>query len=483
MRESAQKQSQPSPTPSAPIARSTPASTHPLHDLQRSAGNRAVAGAMIKLPLRGVVHPVAAAMAESGVRFRVPSFERLKAAYTDKDLKIPEAVIKDRVAQLLGRMEYEGKLKSKDPVATIIAKIFPGKGVIDEVEFNKAIDVADRSRIYESVIEADTKVKPADKPKLKTAFGDAAKLVAKVEPDAKGMTEVFGGQAANAKSNYAATRKVLEDLATDMDPHVFTDYNLDDPEVSLGGFANHFLKKMHLLLSVAKVVDPKDTKATLIHEAAHFAKSSIKDHVYYEDAGFFELDEALKVNNAAHYEELPRRDSTMGTSNFAGKTFTPGVTAAGPPQNRDDKIKAAAEDYMRMAWDAAVDTHMFIRKLRKAYLGGNRRPFKDNEAIIIEISKLMDLTVHEQDKANAIVTTLDVTLSESIAGGVSYIKSFVGRVPYPSIAALWLSDDVVRDLLVTGAIAMYGQLLKNPARDKALVDWFESHYQAIPYIP
>src|SRR5690242_12114739 len=61
-------------------------------------------GATITLSGRGMTHPVAVAMRRPGVRFRVPSFDKLKSTYTDKDLKIPEAVVKARVTQLLERM-------------------------------------------------------------------------------------------------------------------------------------------------------------------------------------------------------------------------------------------------------------------------------------------------------------------------------------------------------------------------------------------
>ncbi len=116
--------------------------------LQRSVGNlRAgeIAGAepnpltvsaqsdpasTIDLPPSDVVHPVAATLADSTTRFRLPTFADLKDAYTNKSLKIPEAVIKDRVGELLDRMERDKRLKTKDPVPTILAKIFPGPGLI-----------------------------------------------------------------------------------------------------------------------------------------------------------------------------------------------------------------------------------------------------------------------------------------------------------------------------------------------------------------
>jgi hypothetical protein len=494
LRSFAQKQSPPHQTRPAGQARSAAAQPAPqrrepsILNLQRSVGNGAVqrmlrsqgSGAVIELPrLASFVHPVAASLARPGARFRVPSFANLKAAYTDKTLKIPEAVIKDRIGQLLGRMKREGRLKSADPVATIVAKIFPGPGKIDEAEFNKAIDVADRTKIYQSVVEADTKVKAADKPKLQTAMQDAADLVKKVEGDAAGLKQVFGAQDAAAKTCYAGARKVLEDLAKDLGSHVTTDYNLDDPEVSLGGFAIHSEQKMHLLLRVAQVDDPKDTKATVIHEATHFANASVDDQVYYANAGFFELDEASKVANAAHYEELPRRE--MKTSKFDKKTFTPGVTPGGGAVTREDKVKAATNRYLRMAWDAGVDAHMFIRGVRREYLAGNNKPFNDHKALILEISKLMDLTVHEQAAGKAIVTTLDVTLSESISRGVAIVGSLANSVPFPSPVGA-LTDIQLRDKIAAAAVTKYGELLKNAARDKALLDWLSGHFRILPSI-
>lgn len=489
MRDSASKQNAPAKTATAaPAASPASAPAHPLQDVQRSAGNQAIVRALesgqpvIRLPMRGMVHPVAAAMAAPGVRFRLPAFERLKGAYTDKDLKIPEAVIKDRVTRLLQRMEADGRLKSKDSVATIVSKIFPKAGVIDEAEFNKAIDVADRTRIYKDVLEADTVVRAAEEPALKTAFSDAGKLVAKVKGDTAGLKEVFGTKDADAKTIYDAIQKKLEDLSKSLGGHVFTDYNLDDPEVGLGGFARHSEQKMHVTLKVAKIDDPKKTRATLIHESAHLADSSVTDHIYYARPGFFGLDEGKKITNAAHFEELPRRDASMGTSSFAGQTFTPGSNpGGGGPQTRADKIRAAAVNFAREAWDAAVDTHTLIRKVRTAYQNGSKKLFTDNEALILEISKTLELTIHEQAAGKRIVTTLDVTLTESIAKETSKIKNKIDTVALPAAAALSaMTDTAARDKVVADAITAHGHLLSDATKDKAMLDWFVAHYRTLP---
>jgi hypothetical protein len=391
-------------------------------------------------------------------------------------------VIQDRVAQLLGRMEKEKRLKSKDSVPDIIKKIFPAPGVISEAEFKKALDVADRTKIYQSVLDADTKVKKGDKAKLKAAMKASADLIKTVEADAAGLKAVFGSKDAIAKANYANARKALAEVSKDMDTKVSTDYNLDDPEVFLGGWASHGARHMHLLVEIVKVVDPKETKATLIHEAAHLSEPSVDDHGYYGTPNFEALDENTKVSNAGHYEELPRR--VLGTSSYVGLTFTPGVKKGGGAVTWEDTIRRMASEYLRKAWDAGVDTHTWLRGVRRSHLKGDKTPFTTNRALILEVSKLMDLTVHEQDPAHAQITPLDVTITESIPRGVMAVSSFAGKEtvvrPYGPWANPGDEDRAARDMVIDAATAKYGKLLGDPARDRKLLDWLVAHYRSLP---
>ncbi|MDQ6829777.1 MAG: hypothetical protein M3081_13030 [Gemmatimonadota bacterium] len=443
-------------------------------------GAQAMAGP--RLPIEGVAHSLATRRARPGTYFRLPVFADLKAAFTDKKLKIPEAVIKDRVGRLLGRMEREKRLKSKDSVPTIVGKIFPGPGVINETEFNNAIDVADRTKIYKSVLDADTVVKAADKPGLKTAMADAITLMKKVEGDAAGLKAVFGGQDTTAKANYAKAQTALGNVAKDLDKHVTTDYNLDDPEVDLGGWAQFSSQNMHLIADVVQLTDPKETKSTLIHESSHLADPSVTDKGYYGSPNFEALSEAVKVTNAAHYEELPKRD--MLTSKFAGITFTPGKLKGGAAPTWEDGIRRTASEALREGWDAAVDVHNFIRKVRKDDLAGTTATFTANKVLILEISKLMDLTVHEQDPANMKITALDVTLTESIAHGIGIVGSLAQTAavtaPPGPFATASAKDKATTDVVIADSIAKYGKLLGNAARDKTLVDWMTAHVGKIP---
>jgi len=431
---------------------------------------------------RALKHPVATAAGHPSARFRLPTFADLKKVFTDKKLAIPESVIKDRVAELLGRMQRDKRLKTKDSVPTIISKIFPAPGVIDETEFKKAVDDKDLDKIYMNVLDADAIVKASDKPGLKTAMTDSIALMKKVEGDAAGLKAVFGTKDAAAKTIYGKAQKALDAVSKDLDKHVTTDYNLDDPQTGLGGFANFAVQLMHLELDVVKGTDPKETKTTLIHESSHLADSSVDDLGYYATPNFEALPDATKVANAAHYEELPRRE--LGTSKFPALTFTPGKLKSGAAPKWEDNIRRAASEALRQAWDASVDAHGFIRKVRKDILAGSTTSFTTNKVLIFEMSKLMDLTIHTQDPANAQVTDLDVALTESIAHGVSIIGDIVETIPvvappgpFPSAAA---KDKATTEAVIAASIAKYGKLLNDPARDKKLVDWLTAHIGTFP---
>ncbi len=471
-----------------------PREAHRVLALQRAAGNRAVTDLLGRPPARGTVElapppgverPAVSARGRSDVRFRVPTFSDLKAAYTSPSTKVAAGTIEKAVAQLLGRMAHEKRLKSTDPVADIVKRIFPAPGTIVEAEFVTALDVADRKVIYQSVLDADTTVKAADTAKFTAAISDSQALVGKAEGNAAGLTEVFGTKAATAKTIYAKARASLAEVAADMGTHVSTDYNLDDPEVFLGGWASHGARHMHLLVKVVKVIDPKGTQITLIHEASHLADPSVDDHGYYGSPGFEALDETTKVGNAAHFEELPRRE--LATSSYPGLTFTPGVTKGGAALTWEDTIRRRASEHLRKAWDAAVDVHMWLRGVRRAALGGDRTPFTTDKALILTVSKLMDLTVHQQTGPTPEISAVDVTLTESIARAMQLVKQVAGRETPQRPMGPFLNpgdeDAYATHAVIEAGISGYGQLLGDATRDRALVDWLVAHYRSLPAAP
>lgn len=444
--------------------------------LQRLAGNRAV-GQLVRLPLDGIDHPYAKAVTAGNLRFRMPEYFDLQHLVAGTAVTIPLAVIKDRVAKLLGRMAHEGRLRSADPVPTIIAKIFPALGGVDQAEFDAALDVNDRTVVYKSVLDANTKVKTADRAPLRAQIANARALIAQVRADNAGLQAVFGGKRDEAKENYRKARIALSGLSSHMGSRITTDYNLDDPEVGLGGWAQFNTRHVHLLSDIVEVVDPDATKTTLIHESSHLADSSVDDLGYYGSHGFEAMSEDDKLHNAAHYEELPRR--LMGTSQYPALVFAPGVMAAGGHMTRTDRILRRASEHLRRAWDAAVDVHSLLRDVRKAAIAApaDWAPFNTHRALIIKISRLMDLTVHLQDPAQERVTALDVTITESIARAMDLIGNEVDNVAVPGRPTTELN---AKRKVIARAVVAYGHLLGSATRDRKLINWLKAQYHQVP---
>ncbi len=465
------------PSQVAPCTPTVGAPTGQLLQLQRTVGNRAVARAITSA---STVHwpPSGAGVEPRHVppptaKFRLPSFAELEKSYKSATLAIPESVIKNRVGVLLGRLAREKKLTSKDPVKDIVARIFPGGGKIDKAAFEAAVDVADRALIYGTVLDAEIKVKAADKAKLVKAFDESAKLADKVKSDKKGLKQVFGSKHADAKANYGKAASALRDTARNLDARVTTDYNLDDPQVGLGGWADFGSRHMHLTLDVAKVADKASTKITLVHEGAHLAESSIDDQGYYGTASFEALDEDIKIANAAHYEELPRR--VLGKSKFAGVDFKPGLLKGGAAPTYEDNVRRSAGQTTRKAWDRAVDLYGFLRDVRKEVLAGNPADFVANKSDILMISKKMGLTIHVQAAGKQEVTQLDITLAEGVARGMSLVGRLIRRQKVPVLDPWlqWLAPGMV----VNEALVDYGNLLGDATKDLELVNWLAAGYR------
>jgi hypothetical protein len=356
--------------------------------------------------------------AHGPMRFRVPTTSDLKALIASGN--VPEAVLKDRVETALTRMSEENRLKTAEPVADLMKKIFPPTGGFDEAAYEAAVDVTDRKRVYQSITDAEAKVKATDKPKLKTVMDDSAKLIGECAADKDNLKSVFGSKAHVAKDVYVMARVALNTAVGHIDSAITVDYNMDDPEVGLGGWATFSNQHVHFTASVAQVTNENEAKVTIIHESCHLANPAVDDKGYYGSGGFESVDENTKITNAAHYEEIPRRK--LGISKYTDPSdpkkfidFKPGIAASGAPQGFEDKVRRKSSEYLRKAWDEAVNIFGLIRDVRKAQVAGNSKPFKENQKRLIEISKLMNLTIHEQSPATASVNQIDVVLAEGVA--------------------------------------------------------------------
>ena len=466
--------------------------------LQRSIGNRAVARLLAGDGGSLISTTEAAAKwrrahdsrpwspKQADVRFRLPTAAAIKAMMAGGD--VPEDKIKDSIATALTRMKREkggALLKTADTVPDIIKRLFPAPGKFDEAEFAKVVDVADRSKIYERAVDAESKLTATDKPKLIAAMGKADKCIDAAVADAANLTRVFGTKAGVAKANYTKAKAALAKLKTNIDTNVHTDYNRDDDQVNLGGWANFASQMVHLEPEVAAAKDPVEAALTILHECAHLASSSVGDDgVYYppsaaKSAGWESMTDDEKVNNAAHYEEIPRRQLGIGVYK-PDQDFVPGVSAStGGAVTFETEVRLAARQYLRKAWDAAVDTHLGLRKVRVAIEKGSDTSFKANEALIIEISKIAKLTIHQQTPKPHTINTLDVVLCEGVARGTAILGSLAPKQTVPAAPSGGKTKQDYVDEVVAGAAKDYGALTGNPVDDKKLLDWMVAHYGAV----
>ena len=454
----------------------------------------------------------ASTLAGGPVQFRVPTTADLKALFTSGN--VPEAVLKDRIQLALTRMseDKDRTLKTKDSIANIMKKIFPAPNVFDEAAYEAAVDVTNRSRVYQTVLDAEAKVTTGDKPKLKTVMGDSAKLIDECAADDKNLQSVFGTKKDVAKGVYVKAKAALNNAMANVDANITTDYNLDDPETGVGGWARFSDQHVHFRASVVKVTDEAKAKITIIHEACHLADATVKDQGYYDSPGFEGKSEDVKVANAAHYEEIPARK--LGRSRFKRSDgtfldFTVGTTAGGA-QTFEDRVKEKAVEKFRKAWDKAVGVDGFIRDIRKAELAGNKAPFNAKKTRILELSRLMHLTVHEQPAATASINQVDVVLAEGVTramgrmigiaktqtvanpvalkvppltltppqGHPSVLNQHLQLKPIPGLGAPALTtEDEAAKKVVQDTITALGTLTGNATDDKALVDWLAAEYK------
>jgi hypothetical protein len=362
------------------------------------------------------------------------------AGLSDADLRTSFRTALWRIAQ---ESRLSVSVGSPADLDTVIARIIPSVGVFDEDEFNKVVNVADRTDVYENVLDASTKVRAAEAGPLKAAMLDAVGIMEKSEADEANLKLVFGEKSvARAKKVYKKAAHDLKQTTSRMEQRISTDYNLDDPEVGLGGWASHYSKHIHLKVGVVRDPGANESKLTLIHEATHMAREDVDDRGYYGSDGFEAMTEDHKVTNAAHFEEVPRRH--LGASKYGAIEFVPGQSATGASITFEQEVQREASEYLRMAWDKSVDVHQFLRDIRAEVVeNGHSHTLKHKKKRVMEISRLMNLTVHQQESGKETVTELDLVLSEGVAHAVSAAFSAVKGL---AVSAGWAWSRLATDL-------------------------------------
>jgi hypothetical protein len=98
----------------------------------------------------------------------------------------------------------------------------------------------------------------------------------------------------------------------------------------------------------------------------------------------------------------------------------------------------------------------------------------------MELSQVADLTIHTQSVAHAKVTTLDVTIIESIARAMGLLGELVTGLALPPGP---FSDKGAAEAMVAEAAKQYGHLLGDAGRDKTLIDWLAARFHNLPSPP
>jgi hypothetical protein len=444
-------------------------------DLQRALGNARTAR-VLRGPDGGRVSLAVAAgrlrAARGEVRRRAPQQRRYRLP-TPSELKslatgglVPPATLEEAVHTALRRMDADWDLRTS--ADDVMKTLFPKPGVFDESAWSTVLGTSQRT-VYQSVADAEAKLRPGDLAKLKDVAQEAADTIDKCMADEAGLESVFGKQAKTAKGRYAKAKAALLKAIANSDTALDTDYNRDDPQVGLGGWANFSSQHIHLTGDIAEVKDRDEAIITLIHESAHLSHNDVDDRGYYGSDGFEAMSESEKVGNAAHYEELPRR--LLGKSRYIKVTFTPGQTG-GKALTFEDHVRRDASEYLRKAWDRAVDVHGFVRGAAKDILGG-AKIFDARKVKLLEISKIEHLTIHAQQPQPSTVTVLDAVLSEGVARGTARIMRLGPKQAMPATTdrAAAISQ------LIDSAIAAYGALLGDRAAERKLMDWLVAGYR------
>ena len=350
------------------------------------------------------------------------------------------------------------------------------------------------------------------------------------------IKQVFGAaNVATAKARYANARKRLNELHASGD--IVTDRSRYNAEAFLGGLTNS--ARISLAPGVIDNPTSRESIVTCVHESMHAGNPGVvEDKGVYIDRReeFVRSPEADKLDNAAHFEVVPRRMLAMGKNGFAypGVTFTPGVLAppppppaapaapaappaapaappaapAGPVVSLKQQAIEAGEKFWKEAWTTALNLHdLFVRNFRTPAdwthdIAGEfgLAPGARFTDVLQFWSKVEGLTIHNRpginpasaDPSTQPVTQIDVALSEAV---VRQLARGMFAMPDTEAAATALeatatpaeraaATDVAseRDLLIKLVARDIGTVTGTPARDVHVVNTLGATHLDFPHM-
>lgn len=354
-----------------------------------------------QLSLLDIIQGEKASISGAGgvIQGRIPNFAALDALHRQLSVE----VIREKVKILLTNLKLEKLILQGQSVDTAVDSLIQADGRVDKVFyeqlFGKADGTEDKKKVYHDPKNASAKLSEVEKESLDPTLEFAVDIVRRVKSDIHDWVGcIFGHKKSAALGNYGKISKKLEEVKGNIDNMTTTDYNGDDTQMGVGGYANYRKQTIHFLQTMCgrDIASP----IVAIHECAHLADESIVDKGYVGSPGFCMMPENDKVTNAAHYEIVP--DWIIGQP----CPYPIGDFSAGTEDQKDKIVKGKKEaaDYFRYAHLIALNK---VIKLRDMYISKKNADFE-----LEAYSVRMGLTIHLHDKKT--VDLLDVTLAEDI---------------------------------------------------------------------
>lgn len=337
------------------------------------------------------------------IQGRIPNYTELAFFCNRNCEKIGIDTIREKVKVLLTNLQIEELILLSQNVDLVVRQLIEDDGMVNlayyEQLFGQADGTEDKKKVYHNANDAQAKLLENEQQSLKTVLIDACGIVmnARANPD-NWVSTVFGGKKDIALENYGKIFKKLNEVRGKVSEVVTTDYNGDDEQVGVGGYANYASQTIHFLQTMCGTDEKSPIVA--IHECAHLANGSIVDKGYVGSPGFCTMSEGDRVTNAAHYEVVPDWITGLPCPYPAGNFSE----EAGGEKAKIVKGRKEATDYFRYAHLVAFNKTI---RLRNMYISK-----EEVDSNIQSYSQKMGLTIHLRDKKD--VDVLDVALGEDI---------------------------------------------------------------------
>ncbi len=262
---------------------------------------------------------------------------------------------------------------------------------------------------YGDVLPASQDIRDINWQTLQPALARAIRLANRCAYKWFDIDAVFGPNA--EVTNISATYLAVAQRLGGFNQNNFTiDYNGDDAEMGVGGFTRPGSGKIQV--SPGMLARDVNTLAVLLlHEGCHEVDGTIIDSGYYGTARFSQMSQRQKKRNAAHYEEVARRE--IGNSSYPGVVFDPVAQQQVQGGRRQELIRKVrpANEGLRELWSTSASLHGMMRDIAA---GASTLQPQLQVTVVTALKQGFELPTATVDGA-PVVTEFDLALMESTA--------------------------------------------------------------------